>query len=221
MRLKQNLSGRLRRAGYHFKSVRMMLPAALLVYDVFIPLLAVYSIHKNGVTDQAFSDWRVYICMFLPLFSVWCMLFALRDYIESDGNELLYVCRARGKLPDMVLLALPFWLNLLALVAIGSAVFPAIWLELPRYLSACLWYFGLTYCMAYLTRSVTITLMLVLTYTVGNVLVGVFRPVFPFYFGFEPLSMEVGLAVCLPLALCGVGLAALGAWINHKKFKIV
>lgn len=190
----------------------------IVAVDVLLQLLLFFC--YMGEADEYFYYTIVnYTLWFIPIFSVWWMTMAFKDYIEA-GNEVLYVCGDRNKLIDMLMFSGIYLINLVVLYSVYSTMFPEIWLELLKMIFICVFYFGFTYFLAFLTSSVTLTFMSVVLYTFLNILIHPQSPTFPLFLSMNSLNMENLLNMYLPLALTGVLLTALGVWINKKKLKL-
>ena len=63
----------------------------LVLFDVLYPLL-LCSMHFNGTEPEMIEVYLLQMSqVILPFFSVWDVIFVLREYNESEGNEVLFV----------------------------------------------------------------------------------------------------------------------------------
>ncbi len=215
MRLKRYLARSLTRVGYHLRSLGFLAAIPLLVLDLLIPCLNIMDYIVYGAGDELRWNILQYSQWLMPFFSVWWALFVLREYIEGDGNELLYVYGGRCRLPDALwLFALPL-LNILLLFLCYTLVLPSMKYEFLRLLTICVFYFGVMYFLSYAAKSITITLMALLLYTIANAaLVG--NAAFPFYVSFDDLSAGLYYRQYLPLLLSGLALLTAGVFFNKR-----
>ena len=206
----------LRRIFLHLKSIRYLAFIPPAVLDIVIPLLLYAFYREYGATDLFYGSVLEYTQLFLPFFSVWWVLFTLRGYVESDGNELLYVCKNRCRLPDCLRLFALFQLNVLLLFAVLALILPGILVEYVRILCICLLYFGLTYCTVFLTGGIVSAILLGMLYMLAT---AVFRSPNPnpiLFLTADPISVALLLKISLPQALLGIALTAVGTVINLK-----
>ncbi|MFZ3591295.1 hypothetical protein ACOI1C_19150 [Bacillus sp. DJP31] len=102
----------------------------------------------------------------LPLFSVWWIIFILREYIEGEGNEVLYVYEdlKRTKLLDILIVFIIYSLKITPLFILFSFFLDDMIFELLRVMIQCFFYSSLAYCLIYLTKSSAITFMFIMVY---------------------------------------------------------
>lgn len=81
----------------------------------------------------------------IPMFSVWWILFVLREYVEGEGNELLYVNRYKLKFFDILALFVFYLLCVGVLYLLFSIFVPHMYLEYIRIFCVCVFYFGFVY----------------------------------------------------------------------------
>jgi len=91
------------RLRYQLVNLHGMLPVPVFVlYCVVAPLCVMEYYAK----PSGFYDFLSYSQIFIPLLSVWWVLFVLREYLEADGNEVLFLCNKNRFLPESVCLFL-------------------------------------------------------------------------------------------------------------------
>lgn len=216
MYFKRHLTFFFQRIIYHFKSIKYLFFVPVVMMVAVIPLLNLFSAQKFSVAEEAFADILKIDFMLFPVLSVWWSLFILKEYVEADGYELLYVCRNKIKLLDALL---PFFLFLFIMGGFFfgySFLLKDIWFEYFCIVCSCLFYFGLVYCLLFLTRSVTLTLMACLLYTLANLVFLNGAPPFPFYYTSQRILPNQLWSVYLPLAAAGCSLTGLGVALNIK-----
>jgi hypothetical protein len=144
-------------------------------------------------------------------------MFALRDYIEGDGNELLFSNPNRNKIIDMLCLFLFSILNILIIFLFYYLLMPDTKYEVVRIISICVFYFAIVYCISFLTKSTTIVLMLVIALTTVNVYLGgrVKTNIFINY-SIEHLTLKSFINIYLPIVIIGFVLLVIGIILNKK-----
>lgn len=212
---------RLRRVYLHWKSLHFQFFVPLIVLDVILPLLLYSFFREYGIDENLRDSVHELSQFFLPIFSNWWVLFILREYVESDGNELLYVCKSKCKLPDCLLLFAAFMLNTLILFAALSFVMPGMMSEYVLIFCTCLLYFGVVYAAVFLTNSIVLALLAIMLYTLALTVLPPETPNFILYFSNGPANSDLLLHIGLPQFMLGCGLSAVGVFLNlrRRRFK--
>lgn len=216
MYFKKHLIFSLQRIRYHFKGIKFLILVPILFTFAVIPALNFFSVEKFGRSPEAVCEILRIAFMFFPFLSVWCTLFFLKEYLEADGHELLYVCRSKLKLVDSLYPFLLYCILISAFFGGYQFVFHGMTIEWGSMLCVCVFYFGLVYFLLFLTKSITITLMVLLLYTLANIIFLTGEPFFPFYYYYQPFSSSLFFKVYLPLAGLGCVLTAIGCFCNYK-----
>lgn len=220
MRIKQYLRLHVQRVVGHMKSLGLLFWVPIAILDVFLPLLLLAGYFKEGISENLQQTFQDFTRMLVPFLSAWWPLFLSKEYLEADGNELLFVCKNRGKLGDFLQAFVLYLCNAALIYAVViPLLFPQMALEPVFMLGACIWYFGVFYFLAFLTQSVTINLMVLLLYTLANVLIRSDTVMFPLYYSGYPVEAPVLLMTALPLTAAGVVLILLGTVLNKKKLR--
>lgn len=201
---------------FYLKSMGKLRFVPLIVFDVLLLVLPAAYYYNNGASDDLQLHLLQLTQFFMPLFSVWWAVFALREHLESDGNELLYAGGNHTILKELVQLFLLAMGNIAVLFVFYSVLLPEFAVESLRIVSACIFYFGLSYGLAFFVKSVTIVLLVLLLYTLLNFTVSLPELVFPFFMSRQLLSIEECLTACLPLFLAGLLLSAIGFQANKR-----
>lgn len=188
----------------------------LIVFNLVLPILIFMGYRKYGPSELFEMELLDLTQYFLPLFSVWWVVFVLREYLEVDGNELFYIGGRKIVLKELGLVYLVAMLNIMLLIVLCVVLFPAFILESVRIVSVCTFYFGLTYCMAFLLKSVAMTLLILLLYTLLNFTLSFNELVFPLYMSRQLIKIDELLTICFPLFALGVFLVFVGLWLNKR-----
>lgn len=221
MRVKKHMKLYTIRVYYHLKSIGLLFFVPLIFIDILIPLLNVLEYSKYGVGEELYINILQYSQWFMPLFSVWWIIFVLREYLESDGNELLYVHSNRCKLNDVLCIFFVYILNIAIIFTIYTALFPNMKYEFIKILSISILYLGIVYSFAYFTKSITITLMAILLYTLASIIFSANILVFPLYFTLKRITPSLYFDSYFPLAITGILLLVIGVVLNKKALKFV
>ena len=221
MRVKGHLSRMAFRLYYYFKSIGILFWIPLLLVDVLLPGLYIWQYLSNGAEDRLRITMLSVNQMLIPLFSAWWPLFILREYVESDGNELLYVYGRRCKLGDILLVYSLYAADVGLLFILYAKWFPEMAFEYIRLMSVGIFYVGMVYFLLYLTKSITPALLTILFYTFGSIIGYREKPIFPLYYQPKTLTLPVYCRYYLPLCILGGALLAVGAYFNKRRMKFV
>ncbi len=218
MRFKKYLVGVLTRTYLHLKNLKFLFFVPLLIMNALIPMLN-YAVYKQyGVGDRLYTNILEYSQWLMPFASVWWSLFALRDYLEGDGNELLYVNRHSNKFVDIFILFFISILDIAIVFSVYAIQIPQMKFEYIRILSICFLYFGIVYFVSFLTKSTTLSTLTVVLYMIVNIYYGRGDKRIPFiYVSTDRLSKQFFVSDYLPLLWTGLILTALGILINKKR----
>ena len=220
MHIKEDITLYLKRTVLHFKSIGILFYIPLLIVNVLIPVIAYLRYQKSGISELLYTDILQYTQWLVPFFSIWWILFVLREYIEADGNELLYVHSDRCKLKDILYIFVIYILDVGLTFTIYTLLFTSMKYEYLKIITVCIFYLGATYFFTYLTNSITITLLISLFYTLVNLVFGTIgNTCFPMYLSLKKISLERFLSLYLPLAVSGVFLIFIGTLLNKKNLK--
>lgn len=214
---------------YHLKSLGKLKLVPLIIIYILTPFMCYLNCRADLNVDKeaALRSFQIqFITMeqsFLFFFSVWWIIFILRDYIEADGNELLYVNKSRNKMIDLLYPYIFYLANVFILCTIVSLINGDLRYEFIRIVSISIFYVGMTYMVVYLTRSITITLMVNLVYTLVNISKEGADIIFPYYYDVnnKPLTYGAYMSVCLPLLIVGIFMLIVGTILNKKMLKFV
>lgn len=188
-----------------------------LVYAVVLSLFLMnFYTQTQNVTELAFLN---YTQILIPLASIWCPLFVLKEYLESDGNELLQLYGRRQFLIESACIFTLFMLIIFPLYAsVHILINLALWEYLKMILS-CVFCFGLMYFLAFSTRALALTLMGILLYIIFQIILYRDRVIFPFYYSLNAVSAAEIPRYYLPLALVGLFFLFLGNKFSKKNIR--
>lgn len=204
---------------YHLRSLKTLFWVPVAGLNVVAPLLNYRAFQKAGVEELALlpQEFHHLMAIAAPVLCVWWVIFVMREYVEADGAEVLYVCHARNKLWDVIALFLLFLVDLSVLYMVYIYLFAEMWRSFCMLLCVCVFLFGLSFLLMFLTKSVSITLMVVLLYVIASILFITQKNIFPFFSAAYIPAPKLLKSFYLPLAACGLFLSAGGMILNRRK----
>lgn len=180
---------------------------------LFIPLLEFF-----GPSEDTYRLVLQCIQTVMPFFSVWWIIFISKEYIENDGNELLFTFKPKT-LWRKYLIFFIFYLFLAFFVfLIFSYYYPAIWWEYVRFFCIALMFFGGVYALMYATGSIALTFLVIMMIIIINMTVPDQPPNPIYYICLLPFDRNIFLTVCLPQLIIAVILFIIGI-ISNKRFR--
>lgn len=215
MRAKKRIGLIFRRAGYHLRSIGFHSILPVLILDLLVPYMNYVEYRQSGPGDALYWSVLQYTQWLMPLFSVWWVIFTLREYVEAEGHELLYVCKNKCKIWDALILFGMMLLNeVLVFGVYGLFWMPAVFKEALRIICISVFYFGAAYFLTFLTRSLTAPLMALLLYTIANTIW--MNQKFPLYCTLQFLDGKQLSHTYLPLAGIGFILTGIGVLLSKR-----
>lgn len=139
----------------------------LIVVLGLAPVVSCFNISRYGVQNSLMAVTN-FLQISIPVFSICWQVAILREYIEGEGNEVLFVYQSMGKtrLLDVVLVFLWYCAHIGITVAVLSryTTFALLETTLYRLLIQSLVFTAMFYALSYLIRSVGMATMVVLGY---------------------------------------------------------
>lgn len=149
-----------------FKNLKGYYLIPVIIVLVFLPILTIGITYMVG--DVEGSRILVFreIEKFVPLLSLWWIVFIFKEYVEGDGNELLYCVGGSGKVKlTQVLLAFFWYVTHIGALFLGYSIFwDNIFLEFLKIVIQCFFFTSSFYMLIYTLKSTTISFMLLLVY---------------------------------------------------------
>lgn len=201
----------------HLKSIRFLAFVPFIAVNIIYPLLVYNAYLAFGIDSSLFLSAIISnACAVFPFFSVWSVIFVLREYAESDGNELLYAIKHKCKLGLSAAVFAVFMINeLLWFAGFACCVNSHLIYDFITVACACFMFFGFTYFLIYLTSSVVLTLMADLFYAFG-VIISNFGYSFIFFISGDLLNRKIFMEICLPQLIAGTVFIVSGIVLNKK-----
>lgn len=198
------------------KSTGIMRFVPLIAIDLAALGLILLSAFGRMDSDSILSDLLLISQIFFPLFSVWWVIFILWGLIDADGSELIFTVCRKSLLryifpPFLIMLA-----NVSAITAVCAVILPAFAVEFLRILSACVLYFGIAYFACVVTKLTSVSLFLLILYTLASAICRSHEIVFPFYMSQTLIDGETAVKLCLPLFAAGILLCAAGRMAEKR-----
>lgn len=202
-----------RRLFLYFKNMKWMVLIPLIMADVLVPILAYFSYIVEDIDFVTVVMLSSYIL--IPLSSCIWSLFILKEYVEGKGNELLYVGKNKVKLLDCLIPFLLFFVTIIIQFSFYIKIDNVFKFEIIRMFFVCFLYFSLTYCFAFLTKSIPLTLMALIIYDVLNVVFGLrMKNAFLIYYSVNPFNQTVFYSQILAIFLLSLALLGAGILLN-------
>lgn len=154
---------------YSLKNMRILAVIPFIALNLVLTAINITGYMRYGNGYQLEEDIRKYAIIFMPLFSNWWPIFAMREYIESDGNELLFIQSNKIKYIDFLTLFLIYLVDISIFLAVYILVYPQLKLVSIWILIICSFIFSITYFLVFFTKSITVTLMCTLLYHIINI----------------------------------------------------
>lgn len=206
-----------RRIFLQLKNLRFFLLAPPVALFVVPPLILIPLIQNKSAFESVYGLILQYSQTVLPLFSVWWIIFVSREYVESDGNELLYVFRPRTLFREYLILFALYMLLLLSLFLFLSVIFPYIIPEYIRIFCICAMFFGITYSILYITGSMPLTFMIILVYSLINMVMPIERQNLFLYNSNQHFDPSMMRTICIPQLIAACVFTVIG-YIANKKY---
>lgn len=206
----------LTRLSLHSKNIGFLFFVPIVVFVILIPLLNYVQYTVGGVNERLYFNIVRYGQWLMPFFSVWHVIFMLRESIEAEGYELFYVPYHRIKLMDVFGIFGISFLLITLLFLIYGLILPNMWLEYLRILSACFLFLGLAYGITSLFKSITPTIMILIMYLFGSIIAVNHDPIPLLFYTSEMMTQQLFLEHYLILVLLGGVLFSVGYFTNKK-----
>lgn len=218
MRFKRYVKNLFFRSFLHLKSIGVLAFIPLIVINVILPLLTYLVYRQYGKSSRLEISIQEYSQWLLPLACVWWPMFVMKEYIEGDGKELLYINKPCNKLLDLFLLFAVSTLNV-SLIFLGyTFLIPYMKYEYLRIVVICFLYFSMVYAIGFTTNSSALTVLSVVLYTLTNIYYGRGQNKNIFiYLSTQRLTVKSFISNYVPLLVIGIVLIIFGIILNKKR----
>ncbi|MCR4925168.1 MAG: hypothetical protein K5917_02645 [Clostridiales bacterium] len=206
------------------KSTGLSFFVPLIMVDAVLPLILYFDVKKFGL-KQGFEFSLAFFMLCIPFMSVWWLILSLRDFVESDGCEIVYVNQDKNKLLDSIAIFLIYIVDVLILFLVIRHWYPPtvypIFPQMYKIMLTSVFYFGVTYFVMFVVRNTTAALMVSILYTIVNVVICSFKSkIIPFLYYYTDGGIMTFYLTYVPLAALGVALVFLACIINSKRRKV-
>ena len=169
MRIKENLTRNLRFLFLTEKTIGRIRFVPYFVINLYLTFMVI-SLYVNQ-RDSFLAQEQVInqVEAFLPFFSVWNVTFIIKEYIESEGREVLYTMKKR-KMMFVILLYESVWIiNSIIMLLIYSIFFSVLRIYIVKLLFTTVFILGLICFLSFLFKSTAPALLVSLVYLIYNV----------------------------------------------------
>lgn len=182
----------------------------LLVIFIFLPLVFLLSYVLGRFEISIVIAMSKII---LPIFSSWWILFILREFVESEGNEILYVYSEKSQCISVLLVTLFYLCCESAMMMLCMIFYPEIFLDYIHVTLLCVFYAGFSYFFVFLTKSIAITFI--------PLLVGAAMPfINKNFIGFnDSITLNDIFLYYVPVGVVGLVFFLIGHLLNKKFLK--
>lgn len=146
--------------------LKYLLFVPFIFFYIILPLMVRYQLDiSNNVLESALPRICSSLEDFLPLLSVWWIVFVLRESVEGDSSEVFYTYESinRTKFTDVAFLVVFYLLCMIPLYILLYLSFPgfevSIALDFAKNIILCAFFSGLIYMIIYILRSTLFSLM--------------------------------------------------------------
>lgn len=173
MRIKKYLDKCIRGLYYQLKGIGMFALVPVFVLYILLPVMNIFAYHfqGSGNIEQLYDNILRMGQYFIPLMSVWWLLFVLEHYIEEPMHELLYL-DYRVKLGEFLLLYFSFLVLMIPPFLIYTRIFPVLWWLFLKLAIMNLFYFASAYGTSYFLGKIIPGVILVIFYTIYVIAAG-------------------------------------------------
>ncbi len=221
MFIKRNMSLICQRLYFHLKNLHWNFFIPIAVADIFLPFICLISYMSEKTRPLFAMTVMRFSLIIIPICSIWWVIFINRDYIEGQGNELLFVCKNKIKTMDTFIAFILFFFVSIIQFAFYIQADSSLKYEPVKLFCVCLFFYCFVQFLTYLTKSIPITLLMVLVYTIANPMIAysIDGAVFPIFYDVTPLTMESAKASFMPMVLAGVVLLLISVYFNKRKLR--
>ena len=147
------------------KSTKFFYFIPLVVLYILIPLSNYSNIKLLGVETSYIVVMNT-AQRLIPILSVWWVFCLIREYIESDGNEVLYALRGKKQTNALSILMTTLWylLHVAVLYTIYSFLYENMAIEYIKIAIQSFFLVSLFYFVVYIFKSTSISFMMILIY---------------------------------------------------------
>ncbi|WP_195988484.1 hypothetical protein [Clostridium sp. D53t1_180928_C8] len=188
----------------------------IIIIFILIPILL--TLKYFAVRDMVILkiDMINYTELFSAISSIWWIIMISRQYIEVDGNEILYVYK-KMRCIQVILLFVWYIFNISILFLGYSLFFENIIYEYIIILMQSVFFISISYMLIYVFKSVSISIMIILTYIISFSIFFKYNISYLNIFTVEEITMsEIILNKCMIILPISILSFLIGTYKNYK-----
>ena len=194
----------LERVYFLLKNIGHLSFVPIVLVNIIIPVLTYFAYNKYGFANEFYQHISELTQIFIPFSSIWCPILILKEFIDSNGNEILLMGKKKKSSLIIAMIFLFFCCNVTILYIVFHFAFSLSFIELLKILLVSMFYLGTMVLCANITQNTSITILLLVLYTLSNFIFYKFQGIFPFYYTNVETTEIIILRNSLPLALIGI-----------------
>lgn len=155
----------LKQTTFLIRTIGLAAAIPLIIIYICIPFLGFCIYHKYGIGYELWETFTKMTQLFLPFFSAWWGILALRSFVEADGNEILFI---NNKYTMLIFLwAFIFYvISIAPLYLVFGLPFENIWFEFAKVLIECILFNSIAYFLLFTAQSSAISFAALAIYTI-------------------------------------------------------
>ncbi len=204
------------------KNLKVYYFVPILILYIFIPILNIGMINMSGNIENAYMLIFREVERYIPILSLWWITFVFKEYIEEDGNEILYCIEDSGKIKIYHIALIFTWyiIHIGILFLIYSIFWDNVFLEFIKTVIQCFFFTSLSYMLIYTLKSTTISFMFLLIYELLSIFIdSKFTSYISIFENGEKILLHTIITKYSVFFLLGVLFLIIGIYKN-KKFYI-
>lgn len=216
MCFKRNIVLFLQREILLLKSIKILFWVPIVLVNFLLPAFAYY---ESKTVDPSSTEYftETAITIIIPLFSAWWSTFILKEFLESSGNEVLWI----GRKTVFAEILFPYIIYVLDFVVVLICI--SLWLNtlteiIKMMVIVSVFMFGFSYFTAFMSKNVTVSLLFSVAYVLVNqvIVTGEQQPFL--YTSALNCKLEEAYIVYMPVAFSGV-LLTIAGYVANCLFK--
>ncbi len=204
---------------FSFKNLRGYYFIPLFILFIFLPVLDVGMVQMSGDIYNSYMLVFREAEKYIPLLSVWWITFIFREYIEGDGNEILYCIDESGKvkISQITLIFIWYVMHVSILFLAYSIFWNNVFLEFIKTVIQCFFFTSLAYMLIYTLKSTTISFMVLLIYELFALFINTETTHYISIFeNGEKIMFSVITTKYLAVLLLSIGFLIIGVYKNKR-----
>lgn len=202
-----------------FKNLKVYYFIPLILLYIFLPILSIGIVYIYESTENAYFIIFKEVEKYIPILSIWWTTFIFREYIEGDGNEVLYCINETGKVKVSQIILIFLWYVVhVGILYLGFSIF---WdnmiLEFIKIVIQSLFFSSLSYLLIYTLKSTTISFMLLVIYELFMLFIDseIVNYISIFHYG-ENLTIETIITKYVLILLVSIVFLIAGVYQNKR-----